>query len=182
MNRQPDRPRGPETTRRRRPNPRLLKIHRSYAVEEIARVLKVHKNTVRMWIKSGLPAIDRRRPTLVHGLDLVTFLEERRRKSKRTCRPGEIYCVRCRSPKRPAANMADYLPLATTSGNLRGICPDCNSLMHRRVALARLGVVAAELEVAFPQASRRIADSHAPSMDCDSKKGFPTHDDAQRRE
>jgi hypothetical protein len=34
----------------RYPNYRLVKIHRNYTVEEIARLLKVHKNTVRGWI------------------------------------------------------------------------------------------------------------------------------------
>jgi hypothetical protein len=166
----------------RRFNPRLIKIHRSYAVDEIARVLAVHKNTVRAWIKSGLATIDQRRPTLVHGLSLATFLAERRRRAKRTSPPGEIYCMRCRSPKTPAANMADYLETTATSGNLRGICPACGSLMHRRVALARLHDVTAELDVTFPQAVRRIEESHPPSVNCDSDKDFPTDEDAQCRE
>ena len=36
---------------KRHPNPRLIKIHRSYTVEEIAAVLGVHRNTVRQWIR-----------------------------------------------------------------------------------------------------------------------------------
>ena len=28
-----------------------------------------------------------------------------------------MYCFKCRSPKKPAAGMADYLPISTTSGN-----------------------------------------------------------------
>jgi hypothetical protein len=35
----------------RHPNPRLVKIHRSYTVEEVARNLRKHKNTVRAWMK-----------------------------------------------------------------------------------------------------------------------------------
>ena len=49
------------------PNHRLLKIHRSYTVEEVASVLDVHRNSVRNWLRSGLDAIDQRRPTLILG-------------------------------------------------------------------------------------------------------------------
>src|SRR5690242_16476386 len=72
---------------RRRPNPRLVKIHRSYTVEEVARTLGTHKNTVRAWIRQGLPTIDRQRPALVHGLDLVRFLDSRRKDAKTPARP-----------------------------------------------------------------------------------------------
>src|SRR5215467_13166405 len=137
--------------RHRQPNPRLAKIHRSYTVEEISHLFGIHKNTVRMWIRTSLPTVDERRPILVHGLALWAFLTERRRTAKQTCLTGEIYCMRCRSPKAPAANMVDYLEITKTSGNLRGICPDCNCLMHRRVALDRLRAVAADLDVRFPQ-------------------------------
>src|SRR5271165_6576292 len=85
--------------RKRRPNYRLVKIHRNYTVEEIARLFGAHKNTVRHWIKSGLKTLDRRRPLLVHGSDLSVFLRDRKQKKKRPCQPGEFYCLRCRAPK-----------------------------------------------------------------------------------
>src|SRR6516162_8070923 len=37
----------------RRFNPRRVKIHRTYTVEEAARLFGVHKNTVRTWLKTG---------------------------------------------------------------------------------------------------------------------------------
>src|SRR5216683_7791116 len=84
----------------RHPNPRLVKIHRNYTVEEIALRFGVHKNTVREWVKRGLPTVaDKKRPMLILGADLAAFLQARRAKNKRTCQAGEIYCVRCRSPK-----------------------------------------------------------------------------------
>ena len=43
---------------KRHPNYRLVKIHRSYTVEEAAGSLGVHKNTVREWVKVGLPTSD----------------------------------------------------------------------------------------------------------------------------
>ncbi len=52
---------------KRHPNPRLVKIHRSYTVEETATVCGVHRNTVRQWIKTGLPTLDARRPVLMQG-------------------------------------------------------------------------------------------------------------------
>ena len=62
----------------RTPNHRLVKVHRSYSVEEISSLLGVHKNTVRAWLKQGLPPIDGRRPTLVHGPTLIRLLKDRR--------------------------------------------------------------------------------------------------------
>jgi hypothetical protein len=82
---------------KRHPNPRLAKIHRNYTVDEIANLFGVHKNSVRNWVKGGLPTSDDRRPMLILGRDLVAFLHARRVKNKRPCQPGEIYCMRCRA-------------------------------------------------------------------------------------
>ena len=124
---------------KRHPNYRLVKIHRSYTVEEIASLFGIHKNTVRSWIKNGLTAIDNKRPMLIFGHDLVTFLQARRVKNKQSCKPGELYCVKCRSPKFPAADMVEYSPVTEKVGNLKAICPDCNAIMNRRVSIAKLG-------------------------------------------
>jgi hypothetical protein len=152
----------------RRPNPRLVKMHRCYAVEEIALLFDKHKNTVRAWIKQGLRPIDGRRPTLIHGLELVRFLQNRRLSGKRPCLPGHMYCLKCREPKWPAAGMADYLPITATSGNLRALCPDCGKFMHRRASLAKLNIVGAGLDIAFPQAVSRIRESPDACLNCDS--------------
>jgi excisionase family DNA binding protein len=164
---------------RRRPNPRLIKIHRSYSIDEAARLLRAHKNTIRTWIKQGLPIIDRRRPTLIHGIDLSEFLKNRRKRAKRPCPPGYMHCLKCRSSQKPAAGLADYLPITATSGNLRGLCPHCGTLMHRRVAFAKLAIFGANLEIAFPQAVPRIRESTAPSVNSDSNGDYRAYEDAQ---
>jgi len=51
----------------RRVDPRRIKVNRPYAVDEAARALFVHPNTVRNWIEQGLPALASNRPTLVLG-------------------------------------------------------------------------------------------------------------------
>jgi Helix-turn-helix domain len=152
----------------RRINPRRVKIHRTYTIEEAARLFEAHKNTIRRWLKEGLLAIDANRPTLIHGRDLAAFLDTRRRQSRQACGPGRIYCVKCRGPKEPAGGMADYIPMWPTSGNLRGICPACHTLIHRRVSLAKLDQVRGSLDVTFPHPDRRIGESTVPSLNCDS--------------
>ncbi len=87
---------------KRHPNYRRVKSHRNYTVEEVASLFSIHKNTVRIWIKAGLPVSDKKRPLLILGPHLAHFLKDRRMKNKKTCAPGEIYCVRCRHPRSPA--------------------------------------------------------------------------------
>ena len=131
-------------------NYRLVKIHRNYSVEEIASLFNAHKNTVRQWVKQGLPVLDKKRPMLIHGSDLSQFLKERRSRHKKTCKPGEIYCVRCRDPRYPVDMEADYEPSTDILGNLIGICPYCEILIYRRVSINKLDIVKGDLKVKMP--------------------------------
>lgn len=140
-------------------NPRLAKFHRSYAVDEVARLWGVHRNTVRAWLKAGLRTVDSCRPTLIRGKDLVEFLTARRRANRRPCAPGEVFCVRCRSPRRPAAGRAEYRPLTSALGNIVGLCPVCGCAMFRRVNRARLDDVRGSLEVLVTEALGGIGES-----------------------
>ena len=153
--------------RKRHPNHRLVKIHRNYTVEEIADLFGIHKNTVRKWVKAGLTTSDDKRPMLILGHDLSAFVQARRLKNKRTCKPGELYCVRCRAPKFPAADMAEYSPVTEKFGNLIAICPDCYAIMNRRVSLARVGHVCGRMDISFPQALRHIVESTKPTVNSD---------------
>jgi hypothetical protein len=157
--------------RKRRPNYRLVKIHRSYTVEEIARLFGTHKNTVRAWVKAGLPTCDSKRPILILGPELAAYLKARRTKNKRPCQPGEIYCVRCRAPKQPAGDMADYEPVTEKLGNLKGICPDCYGMIFRRTNFAKLALVPAKLSVTIVEAERRVSEIDPPILNSDFSQG-----------
>jgi Homeodomain-like domain len=146
----------------RRPNPRLVKIHRNYSVDDIARLFGVHKNTVRNWLKLGLAAIDDRRPMLILGRELSRFLYERRQKAKQSCGPGRIFCIACRVPKVPAGKMAECIPTGPRAGNLRGICPDCERLIYRRINLTKIDAVRGELEITFTRPPSRIRRERRP--------------------
>lgn len=151
-------------------NPNLAKMCRNYTVEEVAAMYGVFKGTVRNWIKAGLPVLDDKRPMLILGSDLAAFHQAKRTKNKQKCLPGEMYCVRCRTPKSPALRMADYQPVTGTMGNLIAICPDCNSIMNRRVNLAKLEQVRGNLDITMPQALQQLVDSKQPTVNSDLKQ------------
>ena len=153
--------------RKRHPNHRLVKIHRNYTVEDIADLFGIHKNTVRGWVKAGLATSDDKRPMLILGHDLQAFLQMRRKRNKKTCKPGELYCVRCRAPKRAGGDMAEYSPVTETFGNLIAICPDCDSIMNRLVSLAKLGQVRGNMDISYPQALLHLVESNKPTLNSD---------------
>jgi len=153
------------------PNHRRVKAHRSYTVEELAQLCDVHENTVRAWRKAGLSPVDDDRPTLFKGQTVSAFLKDRREKAKKPCGAGMIFCLPCREPKRPAGDWADYVPITATTGNLRGICPACDRLIHRRVNWTRIGSVAGDLHVRFTTAEPRLRECGIPPVKCDFEHG-----------
>lgn len=152
---------------KRHPNPRLAKIHRNYTVEEVAGLFGVHRNTVREWVKQGLQTNDNRRPMLILGRDLVTYLRARRAKNRQTCQPGEIYCVRCRAPRAAAGDMADYQPITEALGNLVAICSCCEAIMNRRVSRSKLVEICGQLDITMRQALPHIGESAKPCVNSD---------------
>ncbi|MGA9070670.1 MAG: helix-turn-helix domain-containing protein [Terracidiphilus sp.] len=157
--------------RKRRPNYRLVKIHRNYTVEEVACLFGTHKNTVRAWVKAGLPTCDRKRPILILGCELAEYLKARRTKNKRPCQPGEIYCVRCRAPKQPAGDMAEYEPITEKFGSLKGICPDCDGMIYRRASRAKLSAIQGNLDISFSEPEPRVSESNLPIVNSDFRQG-----------
>jgi hypothetical protein len=162
-------------------SPNRAKVHRSYTVEEVARIFGVHRNTVRQWLKAGLPTIDDKRPLLILGRALGDFLRAKRQRWRRSCGSGELYCVRCHAPRRPLDGAAKYVPLTTTSGNLVGTCPDCGCSMFRRVALGNVEAVRGGLAVTVEDAPHHLTESPYLSGNSDFRPSPDSHGKAQRK-
>jgi hypothetical protein len=152
------------------PNPNLVKIHRNYTVEDVANLFSVHKNTVRSWVKDGLPTNDDKRPMLILGSDLKHFLQTKRKSKKRKCLPFEIYCVRCRLPQLPAENMADYEPSNGSMGRLIGLCPTCGGIINKYFNLAQLEQIQGKLNITSTKALKHINERIKPLVNSDFKK------------
>lgn len=125
----------------KRANPRLIKLHRTYSVEEASDRLGVHKNTVRTWQAKGLKPIDASRPALFQGATLRGFLEAQRADAKRPCPPGMLYCFKCRVQRAPAFGMVEYAPRNAQTGNLKALCAVCGGMMHRAASQASLPAI-----------------------------------------
>lgn len=134
-----------------------VKTHAIYTVAEAASACDVCRQTVIRWINHhGLAAERGQKPWLIPGVDLKAFLEERRRRAKVRLKPGEIYCLPCRGPIRPALGIADYVPDGPTTGVLVGVCPTCDRLVHRFVAASDLSIASGDLDVAIRAAVPRL--------------------------
>lgn len=155
---------------RRRANPNLVKIHRCYTARELADCLGVHKNTVRHWQRKGLNPIDGQRPSLFKGAAVRAFLAGQYAKRKRPCPAGTLYCFRCREPRAPVSTSVEYVQMCPGSGNLRGICVDCGTVMHRRAKQSAIHSVLPGLLVQIREAPPRLSGSPNPSLDCDEER------------
>ena len=102
-----------------------IKVHRSYEIEEVAELLGVSPQTVRQWIKDGLPALTERRPYLILGWQLKAFLKERDAARKQPLKPGEFYCTGCKAPRKPAFGLTERTATADGRPMLRAFCCVC---------------------------------------------------------
>ena len=148
-------------------NPNLVKINRSYAFEELATVFGVHKNTVAVWVKNGLPCLKERRPFLILGADARLYLKEQRVGKKQRCKPNELFCMRCKAPTRPAENFVEYLPLSATKGRLTGFCGRCECVVNKFVRYDSLESCSAFFDISKPKALEHINDSDNPLLNSD---------------
>lgn len=160
--------------RRSKANWRAVKKHRNYTIEEAARTLCLSRGTVRRWIDAGLPALTDRKPFLILGGDLIDHLKAPRRQRTR-CGPGEFYCFRCRASRKAALGMAEVVHRTETTINLRALCAACETLMHRRVASARLADFATDLEVSDTQAPTHIEEPASPCVNDHFQKERKSH-------
>jgi hypothetical protein len=66
--------------------------------------------------------------------------------------------------------MAEFVVLTSTSGNLRGLCPACGTMMHRRMAINQLAGIQIKLEVTIVERVSHLKDSSDPSKNVHFKE------------
>jgi hypothetical protein len=115
-----------------------IKTGCTYDVVEAAALLGVHRNTVRQWLKVGLKPIDDKRPLLIHGAELKAFLARRQDDRRTRCGPGEFFCFRCKTPRKPWGGLVDTFDHGPKIVRLGALCECCETIMHRTVTRSKL--------------------------------------------
>ena len=112
-----------------------IKSNRSYTFEEAADVLGVTIATVRRWARvEGMPYLSDRRPYLILGWALKSFLKGRDRPCELNLKPTEFNCLTCKSRREPLGMMVDYVAICEKRGLLKGLCPVCGGVCCRIVS------------------------------------------------
>jgi hypothetical protein len=130
------------------PNFRAIRSARSYTIPEIADVLGVSIGTVRGWVRAGLPALVAQRPILVIGSELREFLETRRVNAKATLEVDQLYCLTCKSPRRPFGLMVDLYGQSPKTARLQGLCELCGGTCNRMISCQQIDRFASIFDIA----------------------------------
>ena len=126
-----------------------IRIHQSYEVAELADLLMCTQQTVRAWIRGGLPVLSAQRPILILGFELRKYLKDRYAKAKRPTALGEFYCMRCRKPQKPFGMLVDYIPINENRGRLAALCSVCETTCSRFASKASLPELSRVFEIAI---------------------------------
>ena len=110
-------------------NPQKIFAHQAYRIDELAAVYGINKKTCLRWIDEGLKTVPgRKKPILMRGGDIKTFIRQKNSKRKFKLEPNEFNCLKCKAPRRAKRGTI------TESGDTRkGICRVCNSKMTRKI-------------------------------------------------
>lgn len=150
------------TRKRRTYNVRHIRRDYSYTIQELSELFSLHKNAVGQWLKAGLKPIDRSRPILIHGSDIMQFLKSRQSDRRTTCQPDEFFCFRCRVPRLPLGRRVDVQPRNAKLLNLVAVCAECSTTM-RKVGSAKKRAFYCQLFSAATPAPPHISETPNPN-------------------
>jgi hypothetical protein len=128
----------PLSKRKRKIDLRRIRARVCYSVPDAAVLLLVTEATIRAWLRAGLPALDRNRPTLILGADLKAWLQERQISRRHKCGPDELFCLRCRRPRTLRPNSTELIEKNPKRLMIRGKCSTCDTVMHKVASRAKV--------------------------------------------
>ena len=123
----------------KRVSTRKIKKHRLYSYEEAGGALGVTPHTVRSWRSIGLQVMSASIPHYILGAELIRYLEDKQAKKSIQMGLDQMYCLKCKAPRKPLWGLVDYIPSTDTRGRLTGLCEACEGGLQRFVGQGDLG-------------------------------------------
>lgn len=145
-------------------------------MDEICELFKnfgLHPQTIRQWIKSGLPSM-KGRPLLIYGYDLKVFLGKMNASNKCHTEFNQMFCMKCRDGQSPYKKQVQ-LEYKNNFLKAKAHCKSCKSLMYKSYKLD----VFQELKKSFHVVDvLRLYDTKNPTV----KTHFAAPDETQPNE
>jgi hypothetical protein len=142
------------------PDLRRIRPTATYSVEEIAEITGKCVGTVLRWIGAGLPIIEDQRPYLVEGSALLAWLRERRKSRQRKCGSDELYCFRCREPRRPVPVSVTFAQTDAERVTIRAKCGTCGLDMVQATSVKKAAEKLAGLGAITPPTTDLVGSSN----------------------
>lgn len=123
----------------KRVSTRKIKKHRLYGYDEAGDALGVTPHTVRSWRPLGLEVMAATIPHYILGAELIRYIEDKHAKQSVKMALDQMYCLKCKAPRKPLWEMVDYIPSSDARGRLVGLCEACEGGLQRFVGKDDLG-------------------------------------------
>lgn len=84
---------------------RRVKSNRPYTLATLAKLFGVHSATVRGWIKKdglSVAVVGQSHSIILHGAKVKAWMKAREKAKRRPCAPDEMFCTRCKEPRKIA--------------------------------------------------------------------------------
>jgi excisionase family DNA binding protein len=135
----------------KRPSARRIRSARTYTIEEAAEALNVSSGTIRAWVRDGLPLMKSRRPFLILGDALRSYLADRATGVKGKLAQDQLYCFTCKSARCPYGGLVDCIPQTARTARLMGLCDQCGGTCNRMISMSQIGNFANIFNLAFKE-------------------------------
>ncbi len=122
----------------KRANPMAVKAALTYDINEAAKALGKTPAIIRSWIKDGLPVMSSRKPYLISGEAIRSYLREKYKAAKRPLGPDDFFCPGCGGARQPVEMAATARPMQNKSVLLKGVCTRCGCTCTRMISKSRL--------------------------------------------
>lgn len=137
----------------KRVSTRRIKKHRLYSYDEAGMSLCITPHTVRSWRSLGLNVMTSSTPHYILGAELIRYIAETQAKRSVKMACDEMYCFKCKGPRKPLWAIVDYVPINDARGRLSGLCETCEGGLQRFVSKDDLGKFGQFFEIAIKNIS-----------------------------